>query len=79
MRLFLLQHLDDDTWHDCVREDLERDDVPAVFHTVTEALAARDTLCGLMHTGGDPRLFRVIGVEYVDGVVTFVTDCVVAV
>ncbi len=55
-------------WVTCVREDLIGDDCDtrtlpeAVFPTHAEAEAFIVTICGLMHCGGDPNLFRIVNV-----------------
>ena len=54
--------VNEDGWHDCVREDIERPDLPAEFDTREEAAQFIENLRGLMHMGGGDTEFRIVPV-----------------
>jgi len=72
---YTVQVLDEHTWHDCTREDIQdldgnpHADLPARFDLLNEAEGFIKRLRGLMHTGGSDTQFRVIHTEHPDQVV----------
>lgn len=56
---FVVQ-VNENGWHDCVREDIERTDLSAKFDSREEAAQFIDNVRGLMHTGGGDTEFRIV-------------------
>lgn len=57
--LFLVQ-VNDGGWKDCVREDIDRADLPAKFDSREEAAQFIENVRGLMHMGGSDTEFRIV-------------------
>lgn len=64
MKMLLVQHDYEGAWIAGRREDIDAADAPALFYGRPEADAYITAMCGMIHTGGDPRRFRIVSVEF---------------